>query len=223
MDRLRHALTRHRRRHDIEILFDEMSAKFDKHAFAQRMRPFWDPLPGAEAAKYLVLETWLREAIFRYLISFEGIDSPGRVVDLGSGTGYFLWVCREHGHEVLGIDLFNEPLYAACFEFFALPRIECRIEPQQKLHDFGGQVRVVTAFMACFDSLPDGRPWDVPAWQFFLDDMRERLVEGGRVVVKFNADAESGDLYSRAVSRCFGSHHGFRSRALMDYVFFDAI
>ena len=223
VDRLRYAYLRHQLRSRIEVIFHDLTANIDPNVFADKLRPFWEPLPGAASAKYLALETWLREAILRYLISNDGINASGKVVDLGSGAGYFLWVCREHGHEVMGLDIFDDPLYDAFFEFFSLPRIEYRIEALRPIYDFGGNASLITAFMTCFDRFPNGRPWDTSAWTFFLSDIRERLQPGGRLVIKFNADLESGFLYLPAIAQLFSSHKRYRSRALLDYVFFDAI
>lgn len=223
IDRIRHAYLRHKLRPEIETLFDELSATIDQSAFADKFRPFWEPFPGATSTKYLLVETWLREAIFRYLISSDGINVPGTIIDLGSGAGYFLWVCRERGHEVLGLDIFDDPLYDACFEFFSLPRVEYRIEALKPIYDFGGNANLITAFMTCFDRYSDGRTWEPGAWSYFLNDIRDRLDPGGRLVIKFNADLDSGLLYSAATARVFRSHKYYRSRALLDYVFFDAV
>src|SRR5205814_10039382 len=36
---------------------------------------------------------------------------PLRILDLGCGAGYFLYVCRFFGHEALGLDTDEEPLF----------------------------------------------------------------------------------------------------------------
>ena len=37
---------------------------------------------------------------------------PLRVLDIGSGAGYFLFVCKQLGHSVMGLDLDWPPMYA---------------------------------------------------------------------------------------------------------------
>ena len=36
---------------------------------------------------------------------------PLRILDLGCGAGYFLYVCRFFGHEGIGVDTDEEPLF----------------------------------------------------------------------------------------------------------------
>src|SRR6266571_7842598 len=38
---------------------------------------------------------------------------PLRILDLGCGAGYFLYVCKFFGHEGLGLDTDDEPLFRA--------------------------------------------------------------------------------------------------------------
>lgn len=218
LDRLRHAWFRYRHRDRIEDLYATLIARLDKAVFAERLRPFWDPFAGSGMAKYLNLDVWLRETILRYLLVAPDGSPTGRVVDLGSGTGYFLWVCRELGHEILGIDLAGEPLYDTCIDVLGVPRNQFRIEPERSLCDLGSDVVLITAFMACFDRYEDGTPWDTTAWSFFLSDTREHLEPGGRLAMKFNADATTGALYSEDTARLFLSANGYACRRLMDYV-----
>ena len=203
-------------------IYADLIAGLDEAAFTAALRPFWNPFAGAGAAKYLAVEVWLREAVFRYLLCTAGLKQTGPVVDLGSGTGYFLWVCREHGHKILGIDIEGEPLYDACCSFLGIPRVEYRIEPHKALSDTGHELCMVTAFMTCFDRFEDGRPWDVDAWRFFLADVRTRLKSDGRLVIKFNAQADTGDLYSPDVHRVFGSTNDYRFRPFLDYAILTA-
>ena len=218
-DRWRYAWFRYRHRGRVEELYARLVWRLDKQAFTENLRSFWDPFAGPGAAKFLNIDVWLRDAILRYLLVMEGLKPGGLVVDLGSGAGYFLWVCRELGHEVLGIDLPGEPLYDACFELLDLPRIEYRIEAERALGDHvGDNVNLIAAFMTCFDRYADGTAWDEKAWSFFLADARDHLAIDGCLALKFNADAQTGELYSREMQRLFRSTTGFRCRFFLDYV-----
>src|SRR3989440_11795809 len=39
-----------------------------------------------------------------------------RILDLGCGAGYFLYICKLFGHDVLGFDTDTEPLFRATTE-----------------------------------------------------------------------------------------------------------
>ena len=90
------------------------------------------------------------------------------------------------------------------------------------LCETGSGLNLVTAFMACFDRYEDGRPWDVAAWKFFLADVRARLKTGGRLVIKFNADPNTGELYARDVQRVFRAARNFGCRLFLDFVMLTA-
>ena len=64
---------------------------------------------------------------------------PLRVLDVGSGAGYFLFVCKQLGHSVMGLDLDWPPMYAETFEMMEMPRCVWRIEPFQPLPDLGNR------------------------------------------------------------------------------------
>lgn len=225
LDRLRHGAMRRRRHAQIEREYEEIIAAWDCAAFADRMRPLWDPFAGDGAAKFLNAEVWLREAVFRRILVRECVAAQGpfRVLDLGAGTGYFLVACRHAGDDVLALDLAGEPVYDACIEYFRLPRVIHRIEPMAPLPDLGERFHLVTAFMTCFDRLPDGSPWGAEPWQYLLHEVRERLHPGGVFAVKFNVNPHTGAFYPPDVKRAFQSHAQFRASFFFDYTLLTAV
>jgi hypothetical protein len=86
LDRLRHAAFRRKRRAEIDRAYEEIVSQWDRATFTACMRNHWDPFAGDGAAKFLDVEVWLREAIFRRLLVRECIPAPGplRVLDLGA-------------------------------------------------------------------------------------------------------------------------------------------
>src|SRR5437762_8127100 len=58
---------------------------------------------------------------------------PLRIVDLGCGAGYFLYVCKYFGHDVLGFDTDNEALFRATTALLDVARVIGRIERQTPL------------------------------------------------------------------------------------------
>lgn len=208
----------------IDRVYRDLIATWDQEAFCNRFRRFWSPFPTTRPAKFLDLDLWLREAILRYELS-SGIperQGPQRVVDLGAGTGYFLLVCRHFGHEVLGVDLDEEPLYNECFEFFRLPRKVFRIEPRQPVADLGARVDVITAFMTAFNIHPDGSPWGPDEWVFLLNDLRTRLRDDGRIVIQFNVNKRTRSFYSPEVRRAIEELPGLEAHFARDYLVLEA-
>ena len=64
--------------------------------------------PGDEWPKYLEIERWMEINLKR--VRDLGLDLGGRkrVLDIGCGTGYFLYICQYLGHDVLGMDVGDE-------------------------------------------------------------------------------------------------------------------
>jgi SAM-dependent methyltransferase len=218
--RTRHAVRRRLWAGKINQVYGDLVAGLDQAGFIERFRSYWSPFPTIKASKFLDLEVWLREAVFRALLL--GLDqAPGklRVFDLGAGAGYFLLVSRHLGHDVLGLDLDGEPLYNECFDFFGLPRLIQRIDPMTALPELPWPPDLVTAFMTSFNEYDDGRPWEAEPWRFFLEDLRSRLPAGGRGVIKFNLNPKTDQFYSPDLCRAIRSSRGFHARFTMDYLF----
>jgi SAM-dependent methyltransferase len=149
--------------------------------------------------------------------------APMRILDLGCGAGYFLYVCQFFGHETLGLDTDNEPLFRATTELLKVERVISRIEPNVSLPDVGGRFDLVAAHRICFHRLgrsADGQPreWTTAHWKFFLDDVRQRMLEAnGRLLLDFNPRRDGSSFFT-AELRAFFLAEGariFRSKALL--------
>ena len=75
---------------------------------------------------------------------------PLRILDLGCGAGYFLYICRLFGHEGLGLDTDEEPLFRGTTKLLNVRRVVSRIHPQVPLPDLGEKFDLVTAHRVCF-------------------------------------------------------------------------
>src|SRR5205814_9483561 len=116
--------------------------------------------------------------------------APLRILDLGSGAGYFLYVCKHFGHDVLGFDTDTEPLFHATTEPLGVRRVIGRIERLTPLPDLGGKFDLVAAHRICFHRIGkvrDGLEWSLADWEFFINDIRSRvLTENGRLLLDCN-------------------------------------
>jgi SAM-dependent methyltransferase len=146
-----------------------------------------------------------------------------RILDLGCGAGWFLYVCKFFGHETLGLDTDNEPLFRATTERLGVKRVIARIEPGTPLPDLGQKFDLVTAHRVCFHRLgrgPDGQPreWSSVQWKFFIDDVRQNLLAPhGRLLLDFNPRRDGTSFFTPELRTCFRSEGAriFRSKALL--------
>jgi SAM-dependent methyltransferase len=144
--------------------------------------------PGDAWPKYLDLQPWMEINLQR--VRNLGLDLGGRkrVLDIGSGTGYFLYICQYLGHDVLGLDLDEEPGFTEMIELLGVKRKVWRVEAFKPLPDLGPKFDVITAHMICFNGHKSDKLWKIPEWEFFLDDLTKHLVRDGQIGLELNRE-----------------------------------
>ena len=147
--------------------------------------------PGQNWIKYTDAPRWLKLNIRRAQdIGLDRDKRHLRILDLGSGGGYFLFVCRQLGHEGLGLDVPEPTMYGAMFERFGLRRVVKPVTAQQPLPEellAEGKFDLITAFSIEFNKHAPWGLWTAADWDFLLDDLRDRFVKpDGRVYLDLN-------------------------------------
>lgn len=146
---------------------------------------------------------------------------PLRILDLGCGAGYFLYVCKHFGHDVLGFDTDEDPLFRATTELLGVRRVIGRIERQTPLPDLGDKFNLVAAHRICFHRIGkvrDSVEWSTTDWKFFTDNIRTRLLnENGRLLLDFNPRPDGASFFTPQLGEFFLSQGAriFRSKALL--------
>ena len=134
----------------------------------------------------------IKESIERAQDLWLDKSPPLRILDLGGGPNYFLFVCRALGHEGFGVDIDEQPLFRDTSELLGVPRVIHRIEARTPLPHLGGKFDLITAHRVCFykkERNEAGRwhEWDSDDWKFFLGDVRDRMLKpNGRLLLDFN-------------------------------------
>ncbi len=140
--------------------------------------------------KYVDQKRWLGLAIEQAQELHLDRRKPSRILDLGSGAGYFLFVCKHLGHTGLGLDLDWPPLYFETFRLLGLRRVIWRIEPFQALPELDSKFDVVTAFAICFNGHETDQVWGPKVWEFFLDDLQKNVLSpGGEIFLSLNPES----------------------------------
>ncbi len=160
-------------------------------------------VPGSrDFPKYVEAERFLKLNI-RRAQDLELDRMPAqRILDLGSGAGYFLFVTQVLGHSGLGIDLDNYPLFREMFELFGLRRIIHRIEKFRPLPETGGRYNWITAFSIGFSGPLQPIPWGIAEWDYFLQDAKQHLAPGGRIYLDLNPTRD-GSFYTDELRQFF--------------------
>jgi SAM-dependent methyltransferase len=187
-----------------------------------RLREKYPRKPGSpqinrfEDARY-----WVRINLKRVQDLWLDRSEPMRILDLGCGSGFFLYICKLFHHDVVGLDRDTNPMFRAITEFLGVPRVAWDVEPFVPLPDLGEPFDLVTAYRICFQRIGSEvkgiwKEWGAGEWKFFLDDIRQRLLRpDGRLLLDFNPRLD-GSYFDREVRACFESEGArfFRSKVL---------
>src|SRR5213080_5148537 len=174
----------------------------DPAAFEQIRQRYAVKNPGEHWPKYLDLDRWIEINIRRIREIELDLTRPKRILDLGCGAGYFLHIAQLLGHKGLGLDVDYLPMFAEITRLLGVRRVISRIEPFTPLPDLGGKFDLITAFMICFNNHKQPNLWEVPEWEFFLDDLAKYLAPRGRVWLELNREYE-GPFYTPALREFF--------------------
>jgi SAM-dependent methyltransferase len=160
--------------------------------------------PGEAWPKYLNLPLWMEKNLHR--VRDLGLDAGRRhrILDLGCGAGYFLYICSRLGHDTLGLDIDEVPMFGEMIALLGLTRVIGRVQPFVPLPRFDQPFDLVTAFMICFNGHKSPGLWRQEEWSFFLDDLATQLAPRGRICLGFNQE-EDGHFYSEDLRRFFAS------------------
>ena len=155
-----------------------------------RYFPDRSPLPYEAPHKYLeisrALDVNLRRAQHLGLLRDCPPGRPRRVLDLGCGAGLFLFICKVHGYECLGLDVGDVPLYDDFLEILGVERVDARIEAFGRLPQFERPFDYITAFGTVFNRNQANRWWSEREWEYFLNDVDRHLAPGGRLYLEPN-------------------------------------
>jgi SAM-dependent methyltransferase len=133
-------------------------------------------------AKYADVDHWLRVNRERVQDLKLHRAPPQRVLDLGCGGGFFLFILKRLNHSVLGLDVDRSQLFS-------------EIKPFEPLPDLRQQFDWITAFSIGFDRYPETRArWGVKEWDFLLRDLQRQLAPRGKIYLTVNPLADGSYL-----------------------------
>ena len=158
--------------------------------------------PGADWPKYLDLDRWIEINIRRIREVELDLSRPKRILDLGCGAGYFLYIEQLLGHSGLGLDMDRVAMFRDITRLLGVRRVVQRIEAFRPLPDFGQKFDLITAFMICFNDHKMPGLWKVPEWDSFLDDLAKHLKPRGRVWLELNQEYD-GTFYTPELKEFF--------------------
>ncbi len=154
---------------------------------------------GEDGSKYLHSWIWLIDNAFRVVRLSLDRRPTSRILDLGSGAGYFIAISRALGHHVQGIDLGEHAIYTSVNKAFGNNIVWHRITPALPLPaaELQEPFDIITAFSVTFDRHgrgPNAPPWSLFDWRCFLLKLEPFLKPGGIVLLQLNTTKLLGCL-----------------------------
>jgi SAM-dependent methyltransferase len=200
--RLRRALLKKRAPQHFDA--DAIIKTIDREKFEKIQARYRVPNPGDTPAKYLDLPTWLSANLQRIRDLELDLGRRRRVLDIGSGSGYFLYICGLLGHDAVGLDVDNMPMFNDTIAVLGVKRVVWRIQKFVPLPDLGKKFDLITAHMICFNNHKVPGLWGVPEWDFFLDDISRFLAPRGCIWFELNREFD-GTCYTAELKAFFES------------------
>jgi len=174
----------------------------DPRGFEQIRQRYAVEGPTEDWPKFLDLERWIDVNIRRIRRLEIDLMRPKRILDLGCGTGYFLYIAQLLGHEGLGLDLDELPMFGDLTRLLGVRRVIWEIKAFDSLPNVLGKFDLITAFLICFNRHKQVDVWGMPEWEFFLDDLAKHLTPRGRIWLELNQEYE-GTFYTPELKEFF--------------------
>jgi SAM-dependent methyltransferase len=199
------------------VSYRRILARIDRSEL-ERLRERYPYRPNARRINaYEDARYWIDVNIKRVQDLWLDRSPPLRILDLGCGPGYFLYLCRLFGHDGLGLDPDDEPFFRGTTELFGVRRVIARIHPQTPVPDMGKKFDLVTAHRVCFHRITrsdngEWLEWSPADWEFFINDIRTRfLAREGRLLLEFNRRQDGSSFFTEEL-RDFFLSQGARIR-----------
>jgi hypothetical protein len=163
---------------------------------AERLLSTVRPRSAKDARKFLHLDAWLNAIIGRALVLRVHNSNPLTILDLGTGTGLFPFVCRVCGHAASGLDLPGQLMRSPEREIFTkMPAAFDVTVERFPIHAFTpiegiGTYDLITSFLINFNNHHKSDEWGRAQWEYFISDLRTHLNPGGRIALMMNANLE---------------------------------
>ena len=155
-----------------------------------------------QIAKYADVERYMKLNIERVQDLGLQRSPPRNILDLGCGGGFFLYICQQHGHRCLGVDLEWYPVFTDLLNLMHVERRTWEIKAFEPLPDLGQKFDWITAFSTGFNRVKK-KPWRIPEWGFFLEDLQKHLRPGGQIYFALNPEGRGGRYYDEELQRFF--------------------
>tara|TARA_Y100001970_G_C14254663_1_gene874359 strand:- start:3068 stop:3766 length:699 start_codon:yes stop_codon:yes gene_type:complete len=159
--------------------------------------------------KYLNYKFWLKESLLRaYKLNLHNTKNKKNILDIGTGAGYFPFICNELNHNGFCLDVSDNDLYNQMTDSLGLIKFERYIKCFEPIN-LNTDIRfdLITAYMICFNNHKQEDLWKSDEWRFFISDLESNyLKRNGLIVLNFNEE-EPGVYFSDELITFFNNEN----------------
>lgn len=156
--------------------------------------------PGIGFRKYLDVDNWALESMRRVYQLRLNSAAPQKILDLGTGAGYFPYICKFYGHQVEALDVPDNEMYNKIIAALGIRRYEQYIRSGEPLL-VNGKYDLITAFMICFNNHKSPDLWHISEWSYFIEYLKANHLTGnGRLFFSFNSESETEHMHPELVN-----------------------
>lgn len=188
---------------------EDVIATIELDEFMSLRRAARDRSLALNALKYFNIDSYMPVHVKRALLLEVHGNRTRNILDIGTGFGYFPYVCRFFNDGVIAaIDVPGHQLFDDITEFLGINKVHHRLMPFEKLPEFPDKFDLVTASQVAFNRYTPEKPWGSAEWSFLLEDLRDNVLGGnGEVYFELNYDHHLGNWYSKEVIQQLKAHN----------------
>ena len=110
-----------------------------------------------------------------------------KVLDIGTGAGWMVYLCKKLGHDVLGTDIKNRHDYDPVYEFLNIQDrvIQELVYANTKLN-LPQKYNLITCMRGFFSTRGE-TVWTKKEWKFFFNDIQNYLEDNGHIYLGMNS------------------------------------
>jgi len=184
---------------------DFHKSKLDRARFGDIRDRYKNESPDPGFSKYTELDRFLKIALSHYDLVGLTNKTGLSVLDIGTGPGYFPFICSNFGHAARAMDVPNHSFYNEMTDLLGVNRFEHSIQAFEPLPQLSQRFDLITAFAICFNCHASDALWGVEEWGFFLSDIRKYMAEPKAILfLKFNREP-NGSFFSDELREYFNS------------------
>lgn len=147
---------------------------------------------GTHAGKYFdLIPNVLRMSREAHFLGLIGGPAGRKILDLGTGFGYFPLVCKSLGLEVDAIDKDEKPIYEFARGKLMIDVLTWTIRYDAPVPSSAQRYDLISAIAPVFylysdDGSSFGSPWSDEKWEVFFKKISQALTSGGRLYIGDN-------------------------------------